>query len=88
MREGMLTHMRARSISETPPAPRLTLPGDAPLQPPKRRLRAAPDEGAGSLKGLAEGRGGEHGIPFESSAQLPSEILAAVLTPPLITAAA
>jgi hypothetical protein len=47
-----------------------------------------PDEGAGSLKGLAEGRGGEHGIPFESSAQLPSEILAAVLTPPLITAAA
>jgi hypothetical protein len=44
-----------------PPPPRLTLPGDASLQPRPCRLDSnlSADEGVGSLKGLAEGRDGE-----------------------------
>jgi hypothetical protein len=48
----MLTGVRVWNICETSPAPRLNLPGGAPLQPPMRRLTH--DEIAGNMQGPRE----------------------------------
>jgi hypothetical protein len=79
----MLTGVHAQSIDKTPPAPRLALPDGAPLQPSTHRPTSdlPPNEGVGSLRGLAEGRGCKARVPVESPPRQPPETVAAVPDP-------